>query len=145
MTAVNNEWVNDLARDFNASQKDYKVVPTFKGSYDESMTAAIAAFRAKQHPNLIQIFEVGTASMMAAKGAIRPVYEIMEAAGTPVDTSKLLGSVASYYSSTDGKLIAMTVKKGDMVLFSKYAGTEIKLDGVEHLVMREEDILAIID
>ena len=38
------EWVNDLAKDFNNSQKDYKIVPTFKGSYDESMTAAIAAF-----------------------------------------------------------------------------------------------------
>lgn len=45
----------------------------------------------------------------------------------------------------DGKLIAMAVKKGDKVLFSKYAGTEIKLDGVEHLVMREDDILAIIE
>ena len=44
----------------------------------------------------------------------------------------------------DGKAIAMTVKKGDQVLFNKYAGTEIKLDGVDHLVMREDDILAII-
>ena len=44
----------------------------------------------------------------------------------------------------DGKTIAMTVKKGDTVLFNKYAGTEIKLDGVDHLVMREDDILAII-
>ena len=44
----------------------------------------------------------------------------------------------------DGKVIAMTVKKGDQVLFSKYAGTEIKLDNVEHLVMREDDILAVI-
>lgn len=44
----------------------------------------------------------------------------------------------------DGKTIAMTVKKGDQVLFNKYAGTEIKLDNVEHLVMREDDILAVI-
>jgi len=44
------EWVNDLAKDFNSSQQDYKVVPTFKGSYDESMTAAIAAFRAVKPP-----------------------------------------------------------------------------------------------
>lgn len=44
----------------------------------------------------------------------------------------------------DGKKIAMTVKKGDLVLFNKYAGTEIKLDGVDHLVMREDDILAVI-
>ncbi len=47
-------------------------------------------------------------------------------------------------TADDGKVIAMTVKVGDAVLFNKYAGTEIKLDGVEHLVMREDDILAII-
>ena len=67
------EWVNDLAKDFNASQKDYKVVPTFKGNYDESMTAAIAAFRAGNAPHILQVFEVGTATMMASKGAIVPV------------------------------------------------------------------------
>lgn len=48
-------------------------------------------------------------------------------------------------AADDGKRIEMAVKKGDIVLFNKYAGTEIKLDGVEHLVMREDDILAIID
>lgn len=45
----------------------------------------------------------------------------------------------------NGKRIPMAVKPGDEVLFNKYAGTEVKLDGVDHLVMREEDILAIID
>ena len=59
------EWINDLAKDFNASQKDYKVVPTFKGTYDESMTAAIAAFRAGNAPHVLQVFEVGTATMLA--------------------------------------------------------------------------------
>src|SRR5204862_7802233 len=67
------EWVNDLAKDFNAGQKDYKVTPTFKGSYDESMTAAIAAYRAGNAPHILQVFEVGTATMMASKGAIVPV------------------------------------------------------------------------
>ena len=43
-----------------------------------------------------------------------------------------------------GERIAVSVKKGDMVLFNKYAGTEVKLDGEDHLVLREEDILAII-
>ena len=47
-------------------------------------------------------------------------------------------------TADDGKAIAMQVKAGDMVLFNKYAGTEVKLDGVDHLVMREDDILAII-
>ena len=77
------EWVNDLAKEFNASQKDYKIVPTFKGSYDESMTAAIAAYRAGNAPAILQVFEVGTATMMASKGAIKPVAEVMkEAAST---------------------------------------------------------------
>jgi chaperonin GroES len=45
----------------------------------------------------------------------------------------------------DGKRIAMEVKKGDRILFSKYAGTEIKMDGVEHIFMREDDILGILE
>jgi len=45
----------------------------------------------------------------------------------------------------DGKRILPEVKKGDRILFSKYAGTEIKIDGVEHLFMREDDILAILN
>ncbi len=44
----------------------------------------------------------------------------------------------------DGKRVAMAVKKGDKVLFNKYAGTEVKLEGVDHLVMREDDILAVV-
>ncbi|MEO8122177.1 MAG: sn-glycerol-3-phosphate ABC transporter substrate-binding protein, partial [Rhodoferax sp.] len=73
MTAVNGEWVNDLAKDFNARQTQYKIVPTYKGQYDESMTAAVAAFRAGNAPHILQVFEVGTATMMASKNAIVPV------------------------------------------------------------------------
>src|SRR5881409_2478974 len=80
------EWVNDLAKDFNASQKDYKVVPIFKGTYDESMTAAIAAFRSGNAPHILQVFEVGTATMMASKGAIVPVGQVMKDAGLDPET-----------------------------------------------------------
>lgn len=45
----------------------------------------------------------------------------------------------------DGKLIKLDVKKGDRILFSKYGGTEVKIEGVEHLIMREDDILGIIE
>ena len=45
----------------------------------------------------------------------------------------------------DGKRVPMEVKKGDRILFSKYAGSEIKIDGVEHIFMREDDILGILD
>ena len=75
------EALNGLANKFNLVQKEYKVVPTFKGSYPESMTAAIAAFRAGNAPHILQVFEVGTATMMASKGAIVPVNEVMKLAG----------------------------------------------------------------
>lgn len=45
----------------------------------------------------------------------------------------------------DGKQIPMNVKSGDKVIFNKYAGTEVKIDGVELLIMREDDILAVIE
>ena len=54
------------------------------------------------------------------------------------------GEVVPGKHADDGKLVPMAVKVGDMVLFNKYAGTEVKIDGAEHLVMREDDILAII-
>ena len=73
------EWVNGLAKGFNDGQKDYKVTPVFKGTYPESYAAAIAAFRAGHAPHVLQVFEVGTANMMAAKGAIVPVGKVMTA------------------------------------------------------------------
>ena len=81
MTGANNEVVNRLAEEFNASQKDFKVVATFKGSYAETLNAGIAAFRAGNAPHIMQVFEVGTATMMAAKGAIKPVQDLMKEAG----------------------------------------------------------------
>jgi chaperonin GroES len=45
----------------------------------------------------------------------------------------------------DGKVHALEVKAGDRILFSKYSGTEVKIDGEEHLILREDDILAVID
>ena len=100
------EWVNDLAKDFNASQKDYKVVPTFKGSYDESMTAAIAAFRAGNAPHILQVFEVGTATMMASKGAIKPVAEVMKEAGQKFDPNAYVPAVAGYYTAPNGQMLS---------------------------------------
>ena len=100
------EWVNDLAKEFNASQKDYKITPTFKGSYDESMTAAIAAYRAGNAPHILQVFEVGTATMMASKGAIRPVAEVMKSAGYKFDPGVYVPAVAGYYTAPNGQMLS---------------------------------------
>ena len=93
MTAVNADRVNKIAADFNASQTAYKIMPVFKGSYAETMNAGVAAYRAGNAPNIIQIFEVGTATMMAAKGAVKPVYQLMFEAGEPFDQDAYLPAV----------------------------------------------------
>ena len=100
------EWVNDLAQDFNKTQSQYKVVPVFKGSYDESMTAAIAAFRAGNAPHILQVFEVGTATMMASKGAIRPVADVMKEAGVEFNPEAYVPAVSGYYTSPSGQMLS---------------------------------------
>ena len=117
MTAVNGEWVNDLAKDFNASQKDYKIVPTFKGSYDESMTAAIAAFRAGNSPTILQVFEVGTATMMASKGAVVPVAKVMKDAGQKFDPSAYISAVAGYYTAPNGQMLSFPFNSSTTVFY----------------------------
>ena len=84
MGGLNGERVDKIAADFNATQSDYKVVPVYKGDYTETLTAAIAAFRAKEHPQIVQVFEVGTATMMAAKGAVYPVEKLMKDTGEAI-------------------------------------------------------------
>ena len=111
------EVVNQLADGFNKSQSEYKVSPVYKGSYTETLTAAIAAFRAKQAPHIVQVFEVGTANMMAAKGAVYPVYQLMADAKEPFDPKAYIGPVYGYYSTTDGKLLSMPFNSSTPVLY----------------------------
>ncbi|MDH4096195.1 MAG: sn-glycerol-3-phosphate ABC transporter substrate-binding protein UgpB [Betaproteobacteria bacterium] len=101
------EALNGLANKFNESQKEYKVNAIYKGSYPESMTAAIAAYRAKNPPHIVQVFEVGTATMMAAKGAVKPVYQLMKESGEKFDPKAYLPAVAGYYSDTKGNMLSL--------------------------------------
>ena len=117
MTAVNGEWVNDLAKQFNESQKDYKIVPTFKGTYDESMTASIAAFRAGNAPHILQVFEVGTATMMASKGAVIPVAQVMKDAGEKFDPSAYISAVAGYYTAPNGQMLSFPFNSSTTVFY----------------------------
>ena len=93
MTGVNNDVVNKLAQDFNATQTEFRVVPVYKGSYPDTMNAGIAAFRAGNAPHILQVFEVGTATMMAARGAIKPVFQLMAEANEPFDPKAYLYTV----------------------------------------------------
>jgi sn-glycerol 3-phosphate transport system substrate-binding protein len=117
MTGANNTGVNELAARFNASQKEYRVVPVFKGSYPESMTAAIAAFRAGNPPHILQVFEVGTATMMAAKGAIVPVAKVMSDAKEKFDPKAYLPTVTGYYSDAKGNMLSYPFNSSTVVFY----------------------------
>ncbi|MEM9263532.1 MAG: extracellular solute-binding protein, partial [Pseudomonadota bacterium] len=117
MGGVNGERVNKIANDFNATQSEYKVVPVYKGNYTETMTAAVAAFRARKHPHIVQVFEVGTATMMAAKGAVYPVEDMMKDAGEKFDSNAFLPAVISYYQTPGGKLLSMPFNSSTPVLW----------------------------
>src|SRR3990170_50345 len=123
--------VNELADKFNASQKDYKVVATYKGQYPVSMTAAIAAFRAGNAPHILQVFEVGTATMMAAKGAIVPVAKVMADSKEPFDPKAYLPTVAGYYTDTKGNMLSFPFNSSTVMFYInhdafKKAGLEPK-------------------
>jgi sn-glycerol 3-phosphate transport system substrate-binding protein len=109
--------VEEIAKDFNKSQSDYEIVPVYKGSYDETLTGAIAAFRANQQPAIVQVYEVGTGTMMAAKGAVYPVYQLMKDEGEPWDPSKYLPSVVGYYSDTDGNILSLPFNSSTPIMY----------------------------
>ena len=117
MGGANGERVERIANGFNESQSEFKVVPSYKGNYTETMTAAVAAFRAGEQPHIVQVFEVGTATMMAAKGAVYPISDVMADSGTPFDKSAYLPAVVSYYETTDGDLLSMPFNSSTPVLW----------------------------
>ena len=117
MTGPNNDVVVKLANDFNASQSDYKIVPSFKGSYADTLNAGIAAFRAGNAPGIMQVFEVGTATMMAAKGAIKPVSDLMKEQGESFDPKSYLPAITGYYSTSKGEMLSFPFNSSSMVMW----------------------------
>ncbi|MEM9207152.1 MAG: sn-glycerol-3-phosphate ABC transporter substrate-binding protein UgpB [Pseudomonadota bacterium] len=111
------ELLNEQVNAFNASQSDYKIVATHKGNYSETLNAGIAAFRAGEQPHILQVFEVGTATMMAAEGAIKPVYEVMDESGLPFDASAYIPSVTGYYTTSDGRMLSLPYNSSTPVLW----------------------------
>lgn len=117
MTGANNEVVETLSKEFNESQSEYKVVPVFKGTYPETLNAGIAAFRARQSPHIIQVFDVGTGVMMAAEGAIRPVAEVLPLGGRDFNKDEYLPGIVAYYSKPDGTMLSFPYNSSSPILY----------------------------
>jgi len=109
--------LEQIAADFNASQQQYRVVASFRGSYPETMVAAIAAFRAGQAPHIVQMFEVGTGTMMAAGRAVKPLHELLAETNTQIPFDDYLPAVRGYYSLRDGRMMSMPFNSSTAVAF----------------------------
>lgn len=109
--------VNQITADFNASQDEYQLVAVNKGGYEDTMTAGIAAFRAKNQPNIIQIFDAGAATIINAKGAVKPVQDLMESNGVKFDINDYIPGVRYFYADSDGKMIGMPFNSSTPLLY----------------------------
>ncbi|KJC39214.1 glycerol-3-phosphate ABC transporter substrate-binding protein [Bradyrhizobium sp. LTSP885] len=109
--------VDKLAADFNASQSDYRIVPAYKGNYTETVTAAIFAFRSRSQPAIVQVNEIATATMMAARGAIYPVFELMRDQSEGFTPSAYLPAVAGYYADVDGNMLSFPFNASTPILY----------------------------
>src|ERR1700759_1347713 len=106
-----------LAADFNASQSDYRIVPTYKGNYTETVTAAIFAFRSRGQPAIVQVNEIATATMMAAKGATYPVFELMRDEAEAFSPTAYLPAVSGYYTDVVGNMLSFPFNASTPILY----------------------------
>ena len=129
MTGPLGDQVMKIVSGFNASQNAVQVEAIYKGGYADLMTATIAAFRAGQAPNLVQIFEVGTENMIAAGRATKEVWELVKETGVPIDAKAYIPSVRGYYSLPDGRMASMPFNSSTaMMWYSKDAFQKAGLD-----------------
>ncbi len=115
MTGFLGEKVSEITTKFNNSQTEYEVKAIRKGTYPETLTAGIAAYRAKTHPQLIQVFEVGTQTMLSS-GAVYPVYQLMSDQKVQINWEDFLSVVKSYYSYK-GNLYSMPFNSSTAILY----------------------------
>ncbi|MEM8662992.1 MAG: extracellular solute-binding protein, partial [Pseudomonadota bacterium] len=122
------ESVNAIAEDFNASQDEVKLTPIFKGTYEETLTALIAAFRAGEQPNIVQVFDAGAATLIAAKGATVPVQDLLTDNDIAFSIEDYIPGVRFFYADADGKMIGMPFNSSTPILY--YNEDALKKAGV---------------
>ena len=129
MTAALGDEVNRIVDAFNQGQDTVELTAIYKGSYADVLTATIAAFRAGQAPHLVQIFEVGTGSMLAAGKATKQVWELSKQTGVAIDPQAYIAAVRGYYSLSDGRMASMPFNSSTALMwYNKDAFRKAGLD-----------------
>ena len=118
------ETVNEISKRFNESQSDYKITPVYKGGYEDTLTATIAAFRAGEQPNIVQVFDAGAATIIGAKGAVIPAEDLITKAGIEFDSNDYISGVRYFYADSAGKMVGMPFNSSTPILYYNVAALE---------------------
>jgi sn-glycerol 3-phosphate transport system substrate-binding protein len=111
------ETVNEIANRFNASQSDYAITPVYKGGYEDTLTATIAAFRAGEQPHIVQVFDAGAATIIGATGAVIPAEDLITQAGIDFDSNDYISGVRYFYADSAGKMVGMPFNSSTPILY----------------------------
>jgi sn-glycerol 3-phosphate transport system substrate-binding protein len=106
-----------IVTQYNQSQNKYFVKAQYKGNYSESLTSAIASFRAHRAPEIVQVFEVGTATMLGSRGAIVPFYQLMQQNHIQLPSKEFMPAIGGYYANSKGQLMALPFNSSSPVLY----------------------------
>jgi len=118
------ETVNELANRFNESQSDYRITPVYKGGYEDTLTATIAAFRAGEQPNIVQVFDAGAATIIGAEGAVIPVADLITEAGVDFNAEDYIPGVRFFYADSAGKMVGMPFNSSAPIMYYNTAALE---------------------
>ncbi|MGB0904017.1 MAG: extracellular solute-binding protein, partial [Mangrovicoccus sp.] len=118
------EVVNEISVKFNESQDEYQINPIYKGNYEETLTATIASFRAGEQPNIVQVFDAGSATIIGAPGAVVPVHQLLEENGIAFNIEDYISGVRYFYADGDGNMVGMPFNSSSPILYYNVAALE---------------------
>ena len=129
MGGRNGEVINEVAQKFNAAQGECVLTPVSKGTYEEALSAGIAAFRSGEQPNILQVFDAGAATIINAKGAVVPAEDLIKDAGFDFNRDDFIEGVRYFYADSEGKFVGMPFNSSAPIM---YVNTDaLKKAGVE--------------
>jgi sn-glycerol 3-phosphate transport system substrate-binding protein len=115
--------VQEVCGRFNASQNDFEVVCTSQGNYDAALQNTIAAFRAGKQPTVVQVYDVGTATMMLSEAFV-PAAQLLKDNGYAIDWNDYIGGISGYYASSKGEMFSFPFNSSTALLYWNKAAFE---------------------
>ncbi|HBM57631.1 MAG TPA: ABC transporter substrate-binding protein [Citreicella sp.] len=117
MGGRNGEVINEISQMFNDAQSECVLTPVSRGTYEEALSSGIAAFRSGEQPNILQVFDAGAATIIAAEGATVAAEDLITAAGEEFDREAFIAGVRNFYADSDGKFIGMPFNSSAPIMY----------------------------